>query len=113
MIVVDGEPTDDTAAVVRKYANADKRIKLVTAGGVGRSAALNRAFAETQVNLIANLDADVSDPRPLGLQVATLAQHPELALLATHYVLVIGDAQPELEAFSKSGPLKVIDVIKD
>lgn len=114
MVVVDDGSTDDTVAVVAVYVAADERIKLVTTGGIGRSAALNLALAEAKADLIANLDADdVSHPRRLRLQRAALTQHSELALLATDFVLVLGDGLPVFDALPQAGPFKVIDVTGD
>ena len=56
LIVVDDGSTDDTAALVEAY--GDERIRLIRQQCQGVSAARNRAFAESQGELLAFLDAD-------------------------------------------------------
>ena len=46
MIIVDDGSTDATASIVRGFAQADPRVKLILTGGVGRGRALNLALAE-------------------------------------------------------------------
>ncbi len=83
MIVVDDGSTDDSVAVVSRYARADPRIRLVTTDGIGRGRALNRAIAETRADLIANIDADdLSHPERLRRQMEAMARHPSLPWFA-------------------------------
>lgn len=95
MIIVDDGSTDDTAAVASRYARADKRVKLVTTGGIGRGRALNRAMADAEAELVANIDADdESHPARLQLQVATMEGHPQFAVLCTEFIRVYDRDQP-------------------
>jgi teichuronic acid biosynthesis glycosyltransferase TuaG len=111
MIVVDDGSADDTAAVVRSYAHTDRRIRLVTTGGIGRGPALNRAIAEAKTDLIANIDADdESHPARLRRQVEAIARHPEFALICTEIVIVYGADRPIWPAIDGPGPVK--DVTK-
>jgi teichuronic acid biosynthesis glycosyltransferase TuaG len=111
MIVVDDGSTDDTVAVVGRYARADPRIRLVTTGGIGRGRALNLAMAEAETDLIANIDADdESHPERLRRQVEAMAQHPEFALICTEIVTLYGDDRPVWQAIG--GEDRVHDVAK-
>lgn len=58
IVVVDDGSTDDTAAIVRRIARADPRVRLIEAEHRGVSAARNRGIAEARSDLIATLDAD-------------------------------------------------------
>ena len=58
MIVVDDGSTDDTSKIVREYADADSRIRLISTDGVGRGRALNLALAHARAEHVANIDAD-------------------------------------------------------
>jgi teichuronic acid biosynthesis glycosyltransferase TuaG len=109
MIIVDDGSTDDTVAVVSRYARADPRIRLVTTGGIGRGRALNLAMAEAQADLIANIDADdESHPCRLRCQVEAVKRHPELAVICTEIITVHGTDRPIWPAIGAddAGPVK-------
>jgi teichuronic acid biosynthesis glycosyltransferase TuaG len=111
MIIVDDGSTDDTVAVVSRYARADRRIRLVTTGGIGRGRALNRALAEAKADLVANIDADdESHPYRLRRQLEALKRHPEFDLLCTGYVVISGYGSPQWPDHLRSAPLPVVDV---
>jgi Glycosyl transferase family 2 len=111
MIIVDDGSTDDTVAVVSRYARADPRIRLVTTGGIGRGRALNRAIAEAKADLVANLDADdESHPCRLRCQLEALKRHPEFDLLCTGYVVISGYGSPQWPDHFWSASPPVVDV---
>jgi glycosyltransferase involved in cell wall biosynthesis len=83
IVVIDDGSTDDTAAVVRRYADRGVRYVRRPHGGAGR--ARNAGLEVTSAPLVAFLDADdawLPDRVEAGL--AHLARHPELALVAAH-----------------------------
>lgn len=95
MIVVDDGSTDDTVAVVRRWAGADPRIRLVATGGVGRGRALNRALAEAAADLVANVDADDEvHPCLLRCQLEAMRLQPAYALVCTDWIRIVGAAHP-------------------
>jgi teichuronic acid biosynthesis glycosyltransferase TuaG len=113
MIIVDDGSTDDTIAVVSRYAGADARIKLVRTGGIGRGRALNRALAEAYASLIANIDADdVSHPHRLRCQVEAIKQQPQFAVICTEFIRVYGADSPLWPTVNASDPAPVKDVTK-
>ncbi len=88
VVAIDDGSTDATADRLAAWAAADRRVRVLETGGAGLVAALNLGIAEAQAPLIARMDGDdVMHPARLALQVAYLAAHPELALVATQAVL--------------------------
>jgi glycosyltransferase involved in cell wall biosynthesis len=83
MVVVDDGSTDDTAAVVERYADRGVRYVRRPHGGAGR--ARNTGLESTSAPLVAFLDADDTWlPDRVEAGVAHLVRHPELALVAAH-----------------------------
>jgi glycosyltransferase involved in cell wall biosynthesis len=83
IVVVDDGSTDDTAEVVRRYADRGVRYVQRPHGGAGR--ARNTGLEVTSAPLVAFLDADDAWlPDRVAAGVAHLVRHPELALAAAH-----------------------------
>ncbi len=81
IIVVDDGSTDDTPAVVERYAGKIRGLRIAN-GGVSR--ARNTGVAAATGDLIAFLDADDHwQPRKLELQIATFLDHPNAGLIHT------------------------------
>jgi len=83
VIVVDDGSTDETAKLVRAFAERDARVRLVSVapgeGGRGKSRALNIGLGHTDAPFIAVYDADNSpEPPALRYLMAQLVLHPEL-----------------------------------
>jgi glycosyltransferase involved in cell wall biosynthesis len=77
LLVVDDGSTDETRAVVERFAE-DSRIRYLPGIHAERAAARNRGIAATDGALIAFLDADdVWRPDKLARQVAALVEAPE------------------------------------
>ncbi len=72
IIIIDDGSTDSTAAIVRRIAAEDPRVRLlqlpVQEQGRGKSHALNIAFRDTRHDLIAIYDAD-NRPEPESLEI--------------------------------------------
>lgn len=89
LLVVDDGSTDETVAIVERYAARDGRIRLLRQGNTGPSSARNRAMRAARGAFFTFLDSDDQWlPGFLEHQLGVFAQHPETALVtATAYYL--------------------------
>jgi len=79
IIVVDDGSTDDTVNIVKRYANQDRRIRLVQQSNQGSSQARNTGIALAQYEWIAPVDSDdVLLPQLFEKQLAAAAQYPQV-----------------------------------
>jgi glycosyltransferase involved in cell wall biosynthesis len=83
-IIVDDGSTDDTACILQKYANADRRVRILRQEKEGLVAALNRGCQLARGRYIARMDADdISLPQRIERQIEFLERHPEIGILGT------------------------------
>jgi glycosyltransferase involved in cell wall biosynthesis len=76
---------DTTAAVARRFAERDRRFRLVEQEHAGIVAALTTGLSECRAPLVARLDADdLMQRRRLELQAAALRAEPELVGVGCH-----------------------------
>lgn len=88
LIVVDDGSGDGSTEILRAYAAADPRVRLVEPGRVGLVAALNLGVSLARAPLIARMDADdLMHPDRLRLQRDYLAEQPALALVGSRVAL--------------------------
>jgi glycosyltransferase involved in cell wall biosynthesis len=81
-IVVDDGSTDDTAAVVQRFVDADSRFRLIRQANANAAGARNRAVAEARGEFLAFLDSDdLFEPDKLAWQVERLRQDPSAVLV--------------------------------
>lgn len=81
-IVVDDGSTDETASVLRAAAADDSRVRYVSQGNQGPSAARNRGIAESTGEYVQFLDADdVLPPGKLEHQVLTMDADPSIGIV--------------------------------
>lgn len=91
LLAVDDGSTDGAAGLVRTFAAADPRIRVLKADGRGLPAALNTGIAAAAGRYIARMDGDdIALPTRFGAQVAALQGDPDL--------LVIGGAVDLMDA---------------
>ncbi len=83
LLVIDDGSTDDSCDAVRSY--ADARVRLVrNEQNLGQTRTLNRGLELARGRYVARLDQDdVSLPRRLERQVATLEARPDLTVVGT------------------------------
>lgn len=113
MIIVDDGSTDNTVSIVCAFAQSDPRIRLVATAGVGRGRALNRALAEAQADLVANIDADdEAHPQLLRCLLKAINQHPEFAIMSTEWIRIQGATRPDWPDIDVDPPLAVADVTR-
>jgi glycosyltransferase involved in cell wall biosynthesis len=94
-VIVDDGSTDQTAAIVRKYAARFPWIELVSQphresrSFAGKADAVNRAFARLQpldIEVVGNLDADVSfEPTYIEFLLDKFAADPQLGVAGTPF----------------------------
>jgi glycosyltransferase involved in cell wall biosynthesis len=83
-IIIDDGSTDDTAIILKKYAKADSRVKVIRQANEGMIPALNRGCRLACGRYIARMDADdISLPHRIERQINFLDRHPEIGILGT------------------------------
>jgi Glycosyl transferase family 2 len=105
LIAVDDGSTDDSAAILARYADNARIRPFFLESNIGRTPALRYAFSQARGEYIAVLDADdIAHPERLRKQVDHLDSHPEIVLLGTwaDYIdvraAVVGKCTPPTEA---------------
>ena len=82
LVLIDDGSTDSSPQILAAYASTDERVLVHRHEHAGLATSLNRGIAYARSPLIARLDADdVAWPRRLELQVAHLAEHPDVGLV--------------------------------
>jgi glycosyltransferase involved in cell wall biosynthesis len=83
VVAVDDGSIDGSGELLDGWAANDRRIRVFHQAADGLVAALNLGLARCSAPLVARMDADdVSHPRRLSLQVAYLAQHPNVGVVS-------------------------------
>ena len=78
IIVIDDGSTDDTPEILRRLAQEDRRIEIISTPNRGIVDALNTGLKAVQADLIARFDADdLAYPERLAVQCAYLREHPD------------------------------------
>ncbi len=97
MIVVDDGSKDNSADIVRAYAQKDARIQLIQQPNGGSASARNNGIRNAQGRYIALLDADdLWEPRFLESQLALMKQH-DVCLVYGSYRLIDDNSQEILK----------------
>lgn len=88
-IIVDDGSTDRSPALLRRYADRDPRIRLVSLPHAGLTRSLNQGLAIARGELVARMDADdVARPQRFARQVAFLDAHPDIVLVGCAHELI-------------------------
>ncbi|MFO7609550.1 MAG: glycosyltransferase [Candidatus Krumholzibacteriia bacterium] len=94
VIVVDDGSTDDTQAVLARYAG-DRRVTVIHQENRGQTVAKNRGLAATRGELIGFCDADNRWlPGKLARQVPILLSRPEVGVVYGDLQLIDGEGRP-------------------
>lgn len=84
LLIVDDGSTDATAAIIRRYADRDPRVRCLSQENRGVAAAGNRGLEEARSEWVARLDADdVFLPEKLERQMAFLDRNPGAKIVGT------------------------------
>ncbi len=103
LLVVDDGSTDETAAIVQRYAARDSRVHLLSGEGGGAAHARNLAIDEAQGRWLAILDSDdIAVTSRLERQVARMQREHDLFALATLAHLFVNPGRSEgVSAFTQ------------
>ena len=89
LLVVDDGSTDGSLALLRRYAEGDRRVQVVSRPNTGYLVALNQMLAVAQGELIARMDGDdVALPERFARQVAFLDAHPDVVCVGGAALLI-------------------------
>lgn len=106
IIVNDGSPDPDTAAILADFARRDSRVQVITKANEGLTKALIAGCAAARGEYIARQDADdVSLPGRLAAQVALLDAHPDV-VLCTSGVRCVAPGGEAIETLSTSSSIE-------
>lgn len=97
-VIVDDGSSDETPAILRRWARDAPQVRIVSQGAIGRGAALNLAVSACRTPYIANIDADDIVLPGRSVLVEYLERlGPEVAVAAGESVLLFGESGYEME----------------
>ena len=92
-MIVDGNSTDGSVEIIRKY--ADKLTWWVSEKDSGQAEAINKGFARANGELVAWLNSDdLLQPGMISTAVEAFQTHPEAGLVYGDVLSIDGDGQP-------------------
>jgi len=98
LIVVDDGSTDQTADILKHYADADPRIRIKSGPNQGVSNSLNEALVLARGQYAARMDADdVCLPTRFEKQARFLTEHSNYVLVGSRCMLIDPDGYPICE----------------
>jgi glycosyltransferase involved in cell wall biosynthesis len=93
-VVIDDGSTDNTAAVLARYA-ADPRVRVIRQANAGQTVAKNRGIAEARGEFVAFCDADdVWDCRKLSRQVPEFLRADDVAVVFSEIDCIDAEGRP-------------------
>ena len=97
-IILDDGSTDGSLELLKAFAAADRRVRLIAGEHVGYVELLNRGLAMARADLVARMDADdFALPQRLEKQVAYLREHPDCVLVGSQVIMMDKDSLPIAE----------------
>src|SRR5215471_16761699 len=94
-IIIDDGSTDRSPAMLKSFADEDRRLNIHRQPNSGLIASLNKAFGLARGAYVARMDADdISLPRRFEKQVQYLDAHKEIGVLGTWIQDIGADGQP-------------------
>lgn len=94
-LIVDDGSTDETRAILERFAASDARIALVSRPNTGYLIALNEMLERARGPFLARMDADdIADPSRFDRQVAFLRDRPDHVLVGSRVTIIDPDGAP-------------------
>jgi glycosyltransferase involved in cell wall biosynthesis len=94
-LILDDGSTDGSLGIMRRYAERDARIRVISRANTGIVGALNEMIGEARGELIARMDADdVSRPDRFERQVRYLKENPDCVLVGSRVLVIDSDGDP-------------------
>lgn len=113
-IIINDGSTDESAAIIHKFAEGDERIRFEDCGRVGRIEALNIACRLARGRYIGILDADdVALPNRFESQMSYLQRHADVALLGAGVQKITSDGRPFAEVLFPTGDAEINEALID
>lgn len=89
ILAVDDGSTDGSLRLLRRYANRDGRVRIISRANTGIVGALNDAIAQSRGEFLARMDSDdVALPDRLAKQAQFLAANPDIVCVGTQVRLI-------------------------
>lgn len=99
-LIVDDGSTDDSAAIIDRFARDDSRIRVIRQPNAGLIVSLNRMIDEARAPLIARMDGDdIALPERFARQVAFLDAYPDIGVLGTGCTCIDEGGRPSSDKF--------------
>jgi len=94
-LIIDDGSTDGSLNILREYARADGRIRLVTRPNKGLTVTLNEGISLAKGEYLARMDADdICMPRRFERQLGYMKDHPECVLVGSRVELMDPEGLP-------------------
>jgi glycosyltransferase involved in cell wall biosynthesis len=98
LIALDDGSTDGSLANLRRCAESDARMRLISRPNTGLVDALNELLSNARGEFVARMDADdVARPERFALQLSHLRSHPACVALGTQALFIDPDGCPIFE----------------
>lgn len=111
-LIVDDGSTDDSMAIIARFAASDSRIRPIPQTNAGLIASLNRIIGEARAPLIARMDGDdIALPERFARQIAFLDANPEIGVLGTGCICIDVDGLPHPRRFENV--VSTEEILKD
>jgi glycosyltransferase involved in cell wall biosynthesis len=89
VLAVDDGSTDATSQILRRYADVDTRLRILTLAHHGRVTALNAGIMAAKTDFIVRIDADdLMAPNRLERQLAYMDANPRLGGAGSYYFII-------------------------
>ena len=94
-LIVDDGSTDGSLSIMRRYADDDARIRVISRPNTGIVGALNEMIGEARGELVARMDADdVARPDRFEVQVRYLDENPDCVMIGSRVLVIDSDGDP-------------------